>query len=426
MDPNNQNPTTPGPMPATEDAGVGVPVPPPTVPPVVEEPNAVPPPVVETKPKKKWGTSVLVGAIGAVLVLVVGVFVGTTVVTNLQEKVNLEKKAADECVLPAFDSVDECTQSCLAGCPLSSYPQECAAGCPSECVNLCAGGPPTNTCGNGACDAPGETSTNCPQDCGGGAPVAPPPTSGGNWNQCTSSTGPIPCGSCLVKSVEPGTMTFGCELNCGGSAGNCPGGSAGNYTIAHRWFHCKNKGSAPCGPGTGSTDHDGEGNLGGPGRWDISGQNLINGSGTFPNPGCGRVQVDVQMSASGTNVAGDVWDSEIDCGGGPPPSETPSPTPTPPPSGSAACQRLEYYREGALLPGGRNDIRVGDVIKVRGFASANNTTVSNIRFTINAGGTASVYSGTGLQLVGALWQADSPPITITATSYSISATPIFP
>jgi len=78
-----------------------------------------------------------------------------------------------------------------------------------------------------------------------------------------------------------------------------------------------------------------------------------------------------------------------------------------------------------MLPGGKNDIRVGDVITVRGFASVNNTTVSNIRFTVNAGGVAQVYSGTGLQLVGGLWQADSPPITIAATSYSISATPIF-
>ena len=177
-------------------------------------------------------------------------------------------------------------------------------------------------CGDGNCGG-GEGIENCPQDCG--APS-------GTWYQCVTD-GPepnLPCGSCSVTNVGPGTMTFSCELDCGGSASRCPGGSAGSYSIAHHWQRCQKAGTNACTETSGASDYITSGTLGGPGPWTISGQSTVNGSGTFTNPGCGRVQVDVQMSAAGTNVAGGVYDTGKDCLG---PIPTPTPTPTPGPSG---------------------------------------------------------------------------------------------
>lgn len=224
----------------------------------------------------------------------------------------------------------------------TGYHLDCVS---KQCVNvLCDPGVPTcaDTCSSHA-------------DCGGGTTPTPTPSppGGKKWNQCTSSTGPIPCGSCLIKSVGAGTMTFGCELNCGGSASNCPGGSAESYTIAHRWEKCKNKVGSSC---TGSSsDYIESGNLGGPGPWSISGQSsFFNGSGTFTNPGCGRVQVDVQMSAQGTNVAGGIWNSDTDCAGTSPTPTPPSATATPvPPTPTdepiAVCKDIKIYKGGKVV-----------------------------------------------------------------------------
>ena len=74
----------------------------------------------------------------------------------------------------------------------------------------------------------------------------------------------------------------------------------------------------------------------------------------------------------------------------------------------------------------QNQIQVGDQVVFRGFASAVNTTVTAINFAVSQNGVVTSYAGTGLQLVGGLWQADSPTITIVAASYSVTATPIYP
>ena len=170
------------------------------------------------------------------------------------------------------------------------------------------------------------------------------PQAEGEWGQCGEDD--PPCGSCTITGVTNGTMTFGCELNCGGSATMCPGGVAGTYPIAHRWETCGNQGNDPCNESR--PDYIASGDLGGDGPWTIDGQTIIQGEGTFPAIQCGRVQVDVQIrDQSGqnniVNVAGLVYTTSSNCGGEPTattaPGETPPPTNPPgqtPPPGSTA------------------------------------------------------------------------------------------
>jgi len=149
------------------------------------------------------------------------------------------------------------------------------------------------------------------------------------WHQCMVSDGDeppenLPCGSCSIIDIGAGTMGFGCELDCGGLESGCPGGEAGQYGIDHAWLRCENKGSDPCTQD--SPDFVESGELGGDGPWVIPGQSTVPGSGTFPlpDPFCGRVQVDVKMTAEGTEVAGRVFDSGVDCEV--PATSTPIPT----------------------------------------------------------------------------------------------------
>ncbi len=189
----------------------------------------------------------------------------------------------------------------------------------------------------------------CNPDSTGGSTPTPTPTPGGSsggggWGDCSKGD-PTPCGSCSIKNTSNGSMTFGCELNCGGSASSCPGGSAGNYSIAHRWFHCRNKDGGACGPG--NSDFMAQGDLGGSGPWTIVGQHLLDpGSGTFPSITCGRVQVDVQMNAGGTNVAGGLYTASADCTGGTPPPGGDNPEPTPTPTPAPQCTSIKIYDAG--------------------------------------------------------------------------------
>ncbi|KKS88011.1 MAG: hypothetical protein UV64_C0033G0006 [Parcubacteria group bacterium GW2011_GWC1_43_11b] len=529
MDPTNQNPITPGPMPSTEDAGVGVPVPPPTqsVPPVVEAPVATPPtppsvpPAVQTKPK--WGKGALVGAIGAVLVLVVGVFVGTMVVSNLQNKVNLEKQAGLAC---STYSSDEALCRGI-GCEWSKSTTEVcndvdvSSNCQSDWnFNQCsevhlgcsftAGQTQTVTCSGlseTACNNSGCTANygSCARDLDiqGGLNACSYTSKSscegdgrciwntGTFKSCTGGTKTTTSPSSCTGTYKSGTTqkcssidTYSC-VSPATSGSSCTDGGTRGYTrsinasigvtssdAATCYNNCQDKATCQLmisGFKCNSNDSATEGCQDNPRvirTIDVSNNGQLSScvTASFDTSWtCGSQQVDIlcqdktgvhnnngsrgylafmstaaatacttaetppQKTCNQTCTATSECQTGLTCDVGrnntcwAASCETP-----PPPSNSASCQRLEYYRDGALLTGGRSDIRVGDVITVRGFASVNNTTVSNIRFTVNAGGVPQVYSGTGLQLVGGLWQADSPPITIVATSYSISATPIFP
>lgn len=164
------------------------------------------------------------------------------------------------------------------------------------------------------------------------------PPGGGTWDQCRlDADRKLPCGSCNVNSVGAGTMSYGCELDCGGSVTGCPDKKATSYSIAHRWERCLHKGKDACSRQA-ATDYVESGDLSPFSPSSIVGQSSFNnGSGSFAealkNNPCGRYQVDVQMSAQGTSVAGDVYNTGIDC-----------PEPTTPPTASApSCESLRIY-----------------------------------------------------------------------------------
>lgn len=160
---------------------------------------------------------------------------------------------------------------------------------------------------------------------------------GGDWNQCNVPHDNLPCGSCLVKSVGKGTMTFGCELKCAGNnIANCPGGNENTYQIEHVWDWCKKAGTGPCGNWA-TGDYKASGVLTG-GPWTIKSNETIERQGNFPAPDCGRVQVDVKMTGTGTSVAGSSpsYDTGKDCDGTTQPPVATN-TPTPPCAADGSC-----------------------------------------------------------------------------------------
>ncbi len=101
-----------------------------------------------------------------------------------------------------------------------------------------------------------------------------------------------------------------------------------------------------------------------------------------------------------------------------------SPTPTPTPVAVSQCQQVNILRGGTQIQAA--DIKLGDTIIFRGFASATNTTVSKIRFTITKGGVAQTPVEVPATLVGSLYQADYQITADLATSYSVTAEAVSP
>jgi hypothetical protein len=215
----------------------------------------------------------------------------------------------------------------------------------------------------------------------------------GSFNQCEGPWGPIPCGSCSINEVNAdGTMAFECQLNCGGSASDCPGGSAGNYFIRHRWEKCNNAGSEAC--TSDSFDYLESGDLGGAGPWWIAGQSTVNGSGTYPIIDCGRVQVDVQMEDTGTSVAGGVYDTGVDCGVATPtptatpvstPTSTPAATPTPTPPPIPECREIKAYDVNWNLLDSEqlSNVNAGDKVRFAVLGAASSGFFDKAKFSVN-------------------------------------------
>lgn len=142
-----------------------------------------------------------------------------------------------------------------------------------------------------------------------------------SWYQCSVDGRRVPCSSCTVTYADSGQMNFGCEVDCGGNAANCP--SRGPFSIIGRWTACYRAGDQAC------TENSSDvyqtvpsGDLGGS-PWSINAQENRNYSGTYPNKACGRVQVDVQIGIPGISVAGKVDNTGVDC-----PGVEPTPIPT--------------------------------------------------------------------------------------------------
>ena len=113
----------------------------------------------------------------------------------------------------------------------------------------------------------------------------------------------------------------------------------------------------------------------------------------------------------------------INCAAGPTPTPTSIPTPTPPGS-SFQCQQLKIFRGGVEITA--TQIQQGDVIVFRGFASATNTTVSKLSFTLTKGGVAQTPVEINVKPNTIPYEADYTIAIDTATSYSVTVVPISP
>ncbi len=71
-------------------------------------------------------------------------------------------------------------------------------------------------------------------------------------------------------------------------------------------------------------------------------------------------------------------------------------------------------------------IQVGDVVTFRGTATAVNTTVSALKFTLTKGGVAQAPVSKTATNVSGQYQADFTVTVDTATSYAVSSVPVSP
>ncbi len=356
-------------MPTTEET---VPPPPPT--PVVE-PSRVPTPVPASdnaqvvNQKKKWGTGVLIGSVTALMVIVVGLGFGVWQVKQNQ-KIILSK-----------------------------------AGC--ACINqrsFCGGDRiPNIVCGAGreACCSPD----------GGPSPTQPPSQCQWTTRQCIGSGGGF-CGGkwcagqyCEVKVCPDNDQA---ETRCGGS---CPVENPSPTPTPYQennydyiTFACDR-----CASDRRCQTPD-------------VGTNPRFSTGNNPSP-CN--QVDRRINNGGGTYG--VWEvvslCEQSCSGETPPPQPPPP-PAPPPGSSFQCQQVKTFRNDVEITPA--DIQLGDTIVFKGFASAVNTTVSKLRFTLTKGGVPQSPVDVNTTLVSGQYQADYSVNIDTATSYSVSTAPISP
>ncbi|KKU03116.1 MAG: hypothetical protein UX52_C0001G0066 [Candidatus Amesbacteria bacterium GW2011_GWA1_46_35] len=302
-------------MPGTEETTPVPPPPPPT--PVIEPPTtSTPAPASDSaqviKPRKKWGTGVLIGSATALMVLVVGLGFGIWQVKQNQ-KIKPSLAANCRCITPGSSCYGDRIPN--GSCPLDANGQ-----------------------GQACCDKVGDDEDE-------------------NGDDSARHYITFTCDRC---ASDRRCQTPDIGTNPRYSTGAAPGACA-------QVDSCESPGNSNC-----------------------------------------RVVSLCAESCSGPT---------------PTPRPTPTPAPTPPPT-SSMCQRIDILRNGVVIA--QNQIQVGDQVVFRGFASAVNTTVTAINFAVSQNGVVTSYAGTGLQLVGGLWQADSPTITIVAASYSVTATPIYP
>lgn len=140
-----------------------------------------------------------------------------------------------------------------------------------------------------------------------------------------------------------------------------------------------------------------------------------------------RVQINAYISEGGQTSAGiAVCAKGISVASVPTvtPSNTPTNSPTPTTVPVTTCQQLEMYRGGVRIT--PDQIRRGDTITLRGFASAVNTTVSQIRFRITLGGTAQTPVLVPATLQGGVYRAEHQITINSATTYSITIEPVSP
>lgn len=327
------------------------------------------------KPKVKWGKGVLVGGIFALVVLVVGTIVGVKLGVGRNQNAKPSKASGTGCL-----SAD--LSQCQIGpgvCWRARINNACkrADGTVDNTLEIVSGGDAWNgeACYN--CDDTNNTfpaDRNQPKcstgsnveinpDCGGGPTPTPTPVSNFDCTQCGNKVADAP-----VKPTDPAVI--GCYRQDNGGAACCS-----------------------CLDGNGQCQ----------GYWNCVNGNTYDVRCTQRGPG------EICATSTPTPTPTPTPVSE----------PTPTPAPTPTPVGESACYQVKIFKEGVEITA--SDIRLGDVVTFRGFASATNTTVAKIRFVITKGGTAQTPVDKDATLVGNLYQADYEVTIDTATSYSVTA-----
>lgn len=100
------------------------------------------------------------------ILIIAGIFTAFSIVTNSDRLAFAQ--SADSCPGNSnFQTIDQCTQSCIQGGMQNNNPQW-VEGCYNACVNICVGNGGTGgtpaSCGDGQYNPPGETPENCPSD----------------------------------------------------------------------------------------------------------------------------------------------------------------------------------------------------------------------------------------------------------------------
>lgn len=289
------------------------------------------------------------------------------------------KCVSNRCRAEAVPTLSSCDATCPGSAVLGCT---CPANCNKTTVNATqtCGGTKVATGGGGGTGGGGTGGT------GGGTPGITPVS-------CNVGAKPNPGdNSCIVTSVTATNMAFRCNLKTIG----------GSHTIAHRWERCRTAGTAPCNEN--DWDYIASGDLAGDSsNWAISCGQELTGSGTFDNFGCGRVQVDVQMSAPGTSVAGLVYNYGSNCPTGNTPPGTPQIPPSPTTPSGPQCLSITMSNQSP---------RIGDTVT---FTCGNVAGASRYRFRlIDAAGAVIEPLATG---------RTSAPVSITqAGSYRAQCT----
>ena len=198
--------------------------------------------------------------------------------------------------------------------------------------------------------------------------AAPVSANHGGWHQCQlpRSSAAMPCGSCSLSVTGAGAVSYGCELDCGGSVNNYPicQQNQGGYSVTRKWFQCRGTSGGYCGPD--SSDFIGQGTWSGT-LAQMLPQSNKSGTGSVANFDCGRIQVDVIMEGTGTSVAGGMRNTSKDC-----PGQTTNPTPTPTSSNIPECRPGEVNM--SVSPSAS---RVGDTVTFRISGSQGSTWISD-------------------------------------------------
>ena len=361
---------------------------------------------------------------GIISIVVLGVGIGFGVWQGGQNQSVRESQAASSggyCTsdkIPDGPAASGLAQACTIG-------GDCVACIPNQNNGTCPGGENFQCCfGTGGTNPDG--SCHCNTSCGGSGPVPTAPQTctinariqvfDGVWVDISgNNTYQLPYGtaSVIFRGVNAAT-----------------GQMSQNVTARMVWNNDGFKGIS-------RANEQGSESLPGPNGYPTRFEAFENQVGRTSDPYDQQVQ---SYFDEGTCVnRGGVTISTVVPSPSPtlPPQITPSLTPTPtdvPPTatlvptlviGTYQCQEIQLIRDGVQIA--MADVQVGDRITFRGFAGANNTSVSSLRFILTKGGVAQAPVEVGVSGVATgRFQADYEIVIDEATSYSMRVVPLSP